>query len=593
MKNSPFLPFLLGIVAVSSFAETTPITRFGSNPWFSTELFPQDLLLRSGNYLFYSPQYFNKPFWGDIDEPEKKPNTNTDYTITGVDVVRNGGSFKHSGAVHSMNNNLGYAWQPNEKLMASFAWDYNVDALRNRAEGTFTATDPESYPLDGTLPFEYSMRHTMYQMSIKGALGSSIGNVPIGVKVDGGVENTLALNKDLAFKKLTRNSDGTFTDSMVSYTMEGDDARAFWGWTEPGCSHPFGAKGTQGDSWMQNDYAIGPIYHFNLIGGATFSRVKAGGYFRYKWGHQDRYFWKPAGVLVANDSVISRNFIGSYEKDDQTKISRTGEGRVFGNIRWFGGERYSMNTFASLLYLDSTQGSAAVDNPEAESSSKRKVRTVGLELDPNISVKLGKGLNYFDGALLVRYQYSRYSNIADRWVGNGELTTFWNSSVQEGWEDVWENFSYANQNTFDLGADISTMFPVFSAGMHHLSLNLRLFGDVRFTYQRKYFGTNAVSGSKVDFNVENTRLNLAREVMFNTFLMLHYVQGPYQLRLQFTKPVLYSIAPSTSIRDSKGKVVEDGYNYPLKKSALWITKEGLSVALFGSYDITLPFLRAR
>ena len=78
--------------------------------------------------------------------------------------------------------------------------------------------------------------------------------------------------------------------------------------------------------------------------------------------------------------------------------------------------------------------------------------------------------------------------------------------------------------------------------------------------------------------------------MFNTFLMLHYIQGPYHLRLQFTQPVLYSIAPSTTVTDANRNIVDDGNDYPLKKSALWITKDGMSVALYASYDMVLPFL---
>ena len=80
-------------------------------------------------------------------------------------------------------------------------------------------------------------------------------------------------------------------------------------------------------------------------------------------------------------------------------------------------------------------------------------------------------------------------------------------------------------------------------------------------------------------------------MFFNTSLMLHYIQGPFHLRLQFTKPVLYSIAPSTTVTDADGTVVDDGNSYPLTKAPLWITQEGLSVALYGSYEFGLPFMR--
>ncbi len=596
MKKACLTVLILTMIISPGYSATNPtsITSIGSNPWFSTALYPQDMLQRQGMYLFYSPDYHNKPYWGDIDEPANKPtNTRNDYSITGADVVRNGGSFKYSGVIHSINNNVGFARQFQENVMAAVEVDYNVDALRNRAEGTFTGSDTNYYPADSTLPFNYSLRHTMNQLSGRGIFSTMIGDVPFGVKLEAGRETTLILKKELSFSKLTKDSLGNFTTTRADFAMEGNDARALWGWTEPGCSHPFGARGTQGDSWLQNSYAIGPIYHIDLMTGATFDKVKAGGYFRYKWGHQTQYSWKPTGDIVSNDTVISNNFIGSYTEEDQAKISNAGEGRVFGNIHWRQGDRFALNTFAAVTYLDSTTGSAALDNLEAESSSKEKIRSVALEFDPNINVKLGEFLNYVDGAILCRYRYSRYNNTYDRWVGGGELKTYWDTEVYGGWEDVWENFSYANENALDLGADLATMFPIFSGGPHYLSLNLRLFGDVRFTYQKKYYGQNAESGSALNFNVENKRKNFSREVMFNTSLMLHYMQGPYQIRLQFTKPVLYSIARSTSVTNGNNDIVDDGNNYPLKKSPLWITQEGMSVALYALYDISGSLFRNR
>jgi hypothetical protein len=588
--------------AISSFggANPTPVTAYGSNPWFSTDLYPQDILQRSGNYLFYSPNYNNNPYWGDIDEPASKPtNTNNDYTITGADVVRDGGSFKHTGAVHTFGNSLGYAWQANDRVMASFNVDYRLDALRNYAEGKFTSTNPEYYPSDSLLPFDYSMRHTLNQFMLKGFLGTTLGTIPVGIRIDGGMQNTVALNKELSFSKLAKNPDGTFSSTWANYSMKDEEAKAFLGWTEPGCSHPFGPRGTQGDSWLQNEYAIGPIYYGSISGGFTVDRVKGGVFYRLKRGHQDRYYWENYDTvinnqtvqkIVNNDSTVSNNFIGRYVKQDEASLNAAGEGGLFSNITWRRGDRYALNTFVAISFLDSTMGSASADDLANIGNSTEKVRTFNIEFAPNMSVKLGEFLNYVDAALLIRYRNTRYENTYDRWDG---VRTYWETRVNtEGWENIWENFSYAKENSGDIGVDFATMFPLAKVGPHYLGLNLRLFGDVRFTSQNKFFGdTNIVSNGEATIPVSNIRKNLSREVFFNTFLMLHYMQGPYQLRLQFTQPMLYSIAPSTRVTDAKGNIVSDGNNYPLKKSPLWITKEGFNVALFATVEFTPSFLR--
>jgi len=577
---------LLLVVAISGTALTS-VESIGSNPWYSADLYPQDLLLRQGSYFFYSPQYQNSPFWGDIDEPANKPNTNVDYTITGVDVMNNGGTFKHSGAVHTFLNNFGYAYQLPSGSMANVEFKSDVDALRNSASGNFTGN---TYPDGKTFPFTYAMGHTLGTFTGKAMFASSIRELPFGVMVEGGMKNTLQLSKKLTFSKYSKLSDSVYNeDALVDYSMEGDNARAFWGWAIPGCNHIFGERGTQGDSWFQDRYATGPIYNVNLTGGVTTRAIKAGGNFRMMYGHQDQYFWQnDEDTLVGNDPLLTERYIGTYTKDDMARMTWLGEGRLFGNMTLRSADRYSVNAFASVRYADSSVGSALADNLEAVNSDKNRKRSIAFECLPNMIARLGPGLNYIDIAGIFAYKYSRYSNTREAWLGGGVVETFQNGSPREAWGDVWENFSYANENVFDVGADVSTMFPVYTEGAHHLSFNLHLFGDVRFTYQNKYFGESTASGSRIDFEVTNIRKNYSREVIFNTALMAQYVLGPMQLRFQFTKPVLYSKLPSTTVTDADGNKID---GYPLEKSPQLISLKGLTLGFYGSYDMVLPFLK--
>lgn len=563
----------------------TPVTSIGSNPYFSTDLYPQDLLLREGNYFFYSPEYINGPFWGDIDEPTNKPRTTVDYTTTGMSVSRDGGTFSNTGTSHTINNNFGYALRLNENIMASLSVNSNVDVLWNHAQGDFTGN---TYPEGETLPFDYKMGHTLANFSAHAMAGMRMNETALGVSVFASRRNTALLMKELTFSKYEKLTDSTYTDNLIDHKMKGENARAFWGWTEPGCNHVFGERGTQGDSWFQDQYAIGPVYNLNVLTGLTTKRMKSGASFNMLFGHQEQFSWVSKDTLVGNDELISERYYGSYQKNEMARINWYGEGRVFSNIAWLQGDHYSANTFFSLRYADSSVGTANADNLEAESSSKDRKMSVELECYPNMSAKLGTFLNYIDIAGILAYKYSRYNNTTESWVGGGTLKTYQSGSVREGWGDVWENFSYANENVIDLGADVSTMFPLFSEGMHHLSLNIRMLGDVRFTFQKKYFVSNVENGSSVNYSIDNIRDSYMREVMFNTALMLHYMNGPLQFRLHFTKPVLYSMLPRTEVTNGDGDR-EDGY--PLEKMPQLISQRGLDIGFYASYDVVLPFMQ--
>jgi hypothetical protein len=566
----------------------TPVSLIGSNPYFTSQLSPQDLLLRQGNYLYYYPQYQSAPWWGDISEPTNKPSTG-DYTVTGVDVIEGKASFKHIGSMQTVNNNLGYAWLMGNNLMADFKVNYSIDALRNTASGNMIGTYDSAYTFKagGTLPFEYSSRHTLNRFSVQGMVGSMYKDFPIGIKFSGGFENTMSLKRDLSFSKLKEIDSAVFVpDSMIAYHYTDDQARVLWGWNTNPCNHIFGVKGPQGDSWLKYDYAIGPVYNFDLLGGITLPKVKAGLYYRFKQGHQDQYYWesKPRDSTVV-DKVIWDNFNGSYQKQDFSRVKGAWELRAFGNINQRSGEHYALNTFVSLGYVDSTTKYALSNNLDMEQYNKPidAIRSIGLEVEPNINVKYGEFLNFLDAALLFDYRYTRFSNTFETDVSGGRQRVFQSATVYMGDDYSNYDFSYANQNSIHLGADFSTMFPVFTGYPHHLSLGLMLVGNLRYTFQTKYYGT-LTNGN---FTLDNRRINYQREVWFNSFLMLHYVQGPYQLRFEVTEPILYSLLPSTQVTNSQGSAIL----YEHEKSPLWVSQLGMRAAIYASYDIVLPFAR--
>jgi hypothetical protein len=539
-------------------------------------MFPQDIALWQGSFYSIYPQYQLSPWWGNITDPEKKPRAT--YTTTGTQLTKTDAFFKENANLNILNSNFGYAFMPSPGLAADLDVSYTIDALRDKADGRFSSVDSAGV-LIGHIPFDYSLSHTLSDMSLRGLASFLINGIPIGLRLNFGFENTLELHSGMTFTK----NDSTYSTG-----------RALWGWTTSPCAHIFGAHGVEGDAWLQDNYAEGPIYKWDIQSGATLPWGKFGLLYHQIAGSQVQYSWvrdytvdPVTGDTIIKDSVVSRNFQGHYQKSDWAKQSSDLSLGMYGNCRLRGNEHFDLNSFFSIAYLGSGSHNALGANPNVQSSSRENRRGFALECDPNISIKLGGLFHYIDAEAVFQYEYDRFYNTYDRWVGGGMVSTYWESAVNGGDEDVWENYSYANQNALDAGADISAMFPLVNNAYGLLGLGMVLFGNSRYTFLTKYYGTNGDNGVTNTFTVNNVRRNLNRELSFNSVLMLNYVRRPYYLRLEMTEPVLFSFMPRTTITDASGRNVL----YTHTREPLWLSRQGLHIGLFFSCEFVPPFLR--
>jgi len=552
---------LLFIKAVSAHAR---VASFGSNPDFSSSLFPQDISRQYSNVLIFYPSYCKAPWWGDIDEVTSKP-SGAVYTITGTEILKSDAYFKESAKLHTFENVFGYSYRPSEKFTTRIDIDYTLDALRDRAEGNLTNnSNPEKTTY---IPFDYSLRHTLNSFRISAMAGFPLFDIPFGVRIGAGVKNTLALKSDFNFIK--------------NDTLEVSTSRALWGWSTVGCSHIFGVRGTEGDAWLQNSYSRGPIYNLELTSGASLDKVKAGISFWYNFGRQDHYRWKPdtSKEKLTGDTIIDQNFIGDYQRSEWTKKSHQGQINLYGNIHWIKAEMFSLNSFMRMGYTGDVAWNALTSNLEIESDSKETRRGFLLEADPNINIKLGQWLHYIDIALLLQYEYYRTNNTYLRWFNGGRTKTYWDTEIHGLDETVWETFSYANQNIFNTGLELSAMFPLFDNNLGKMGLGLMMSGDVLCNFQTKYFGRN--DSASLEFNVNSRRENYTREVSFGTVLMLQYIKNRYNIRLETASPLLHSQMIRTRIADARGKNTGPYH----RKDPLWLSNQGLKVGAFITYDI--------
>jgi hypothetical protein len=555
-----------GVLAGHGPQAATSVSSYGSNPYLSYSLFPQDVRSLRSNCISYFPAYEQQPYWGNIDNPANKPNGT--YTSTGINVIENNANFYHSAQIYSVANSIGYIQRFLSGLTGTLNLDYNVDSRSNQAKGILTDANSGAH-----VPFNYSLSHMVNTMRLQGMAGFELLGVPAGIRLDAGFNNTLYLDHSFTFEK-----------GGVSYSTD----RATWGWTTSPCAHIFGVSGPHGDAWLQDGYAKGPLYNIDLQAGATLPIAKVGGRFTYLTGHQDYYSWQRDSTTSTGDAVLDKNFLGSYQKGEWSRTTRDGAVQLYGNVPWIKSQRYSLNMFALLGYEGVTQGQALSSNLDIAGSAKDKSHNVNIEIAPNISIPFGSDFSYIDAAAHVEYSYGRFNNTYLRWVGGGQIETYLDTRTSPTDEYSWEGYSYANRNSYDAGIDLSTMFPLYTTGTDHIGLGLLLLIDSRFAFMTKYYGQNIDGVSDVNFQVDNLREDYEREIRFVTGIKVQYLRQPFFGWLECTEPPLRSFMPRTRVTDASGKSIL----YEHVKEPLWMSLEGIRVGLFLSYEYTLPFLNS-
>ena len=384
----------------------TRLSAYGTNPYLSWSLFPQDLSQQQGNRLSYSPAYEKQPYWGKIDDPAAKPNGT--YTSTGLGYVASDGArFSHSANIRSVANSVAFTPKLGS-AMGDLKLDYDVDNRTNRASGTFI-DDSSNH-----IPFDYSMTHALNRLHLNGALGFSLGGVPVGFRVKGGFENSLALNHEFTFTK----GDSTY-----------ETDRTAWGWSSSPCAHIFGARGVEGDAWLQNGYTMGPMLDVGVLGGITLPRSKVGVQFDYRTGHQEYYDWveKPDSVWrpqyaadTTLDITIIKNFDGSFEKSDWSKKTRDASIQAYSNVTLKKSDRFALKTFVRVGYEGLTRADVLDSNRRVEGGDKEQFKSAVLEVGPNLQIPFGSAFSYIDIGIPVSYAYSRFDNKYMGWVGGGQ-----------------------------------------------------------------------------------------------------------------------------------------------------------------------------
>jgi hypothetical protein len=541
------------------------VSQMGSNPLLSSELFPQDMQEWPMYGFIYTPTYSKSPFWGRIDDPLSRPNGN--YTSTGLTVD----GFSHTAKIYSVTNGVSYTHRFSPRMFMLAGLDLDLDARYNGAEGLLHAHDDNGNIVGSPLPFDYSMLHTLGTGGFTGAGAFFIRGVPTGVRLQFGVQNTAMLSHSM-----------DFTKDNVDYSSD----RATWGWTTSPCAHVFGMSRPEGDTWLQGDYATGPLYTMDLHAGANLPFGKSGLRFSTINGHQDYYRWQADSNNFGTDTVINENFIGHYEQQPWSRTTGGMTTQLYTNwiLREHGS--FALNLFGRIGYYGLSHGEALSGNLDVTSDDKQSSHGVSIDAAPNLTIPFGSMFNYIDVAVPLQYGYTRKSNTYMRWVGGGQVRTYRNSETSAEDENYWEPFSYANQHDVNAGVDISTMFPLVNSPTTKLGLGLQLLVNASATLAFKKYGTNTDNGSTVDFTVERKRYDYEGRKQFSTGVKIQYLSGRSFGWFEITEPLLQAVRPLTRVTDASGKQVL----YEHEKAPLWLSMQGMRFSVYYTRQMSLSWL---
>jgi hypothetical protein len=545
--------------------EQVRVAQMGSNPLLSAELFPQDMQEWPLTGFIYTPSYSKLPYWGRIDDPQSRPNGN--YTSTGLTVE----GFSHTAKIYSLTNGFTYTHSFSPRMFMLAGMNANFDARYNGSDGVLHARDSLNNIVGSPLPYDYSMLHLLGTGGFTGAVAFAPWGVPAGLRLQFGVQNTAALTHSLEFTK-----DGT------EYSSD----RATWGWTTSPCAHVFGLRGPEGDTWLQGDYATGPLYTVDLQTGVTLPFGKSGLRFSTINGHQDYYQWRTDSASFGADSIVNRNFVGNYEKQPWSRTTGGMTAALYTNYLLQRHEDIALSLFGRINYHGLTSGEALSGNLDVTGDSKQASHGFSIDAAPNLTIPLGSLFNYIDVAVPLQYGYARKSNTYMRWVNGGQIKTYWDTETDSADENSWQPFSYANRHDVNAGVDLSAMFPLVNSPSTKLGLGVQLLVNAGATFTFKKYGTNTDNGSAVDFTVEQKRYDYEGRKQFSTGVKLQYQGGRSWGWFEITEPLLQAVRPRTKVTDASGKQVL----YEHEKAPLWLSMQGMRFSVYYTRQMSISWL---
>ncbi len=525
MRCGAILITVLFTVLLSSETIRARVFFTGSNPSLTVFAFPQDIFLMPGEQVFFYGAYQFFPWWGDIDEPENKPNK--EYILTGEKTE----SSKHYEAINQFQTMVGFMKFIKDSMKLRFDLDYTSSHLKADAEG-LTSTYGSLSP---NLPYTYRGRNAIRDLYLTAMLATHYKNLPIGFKIGIGVQRTSKPDLELYLF----NGGQTTRSSML-----------LWGWN--------------GDSYQEQDnFNIGSLYKFDAQASATFPRHKIGGRLRYYIGNLSNYQWGNDGYVINPQKI--RNITG----------------RLYGIYNWYQRDKFKFNTTVLSRYTFIDSMGLARENPGIETGVREEAKTFVFQINPNINIyPWNYPMTYIDAAILCNFSHMSYDYLQPYYVDGGYKDGYVGTGNWSREDYSWENFSYGRENFFELALDINAAIPVIGMRNQSVAFGLSMFLWRRYKWLDKYFGHTDVVNNDLKFNVETKRENFDRETWLNSVINIIYRRDKYFFRLDIGQPLIYSLTPRTRLTGTGG-----AGPYEKTRDNMWLSQSGMKIGLFVSTSL--------
>ncbi len=532
------------LLAAAPLPCTARLFFIGSNPHTSRIAFPQDVLLVSYSYAAYRIAYQWGPSYGNPEDPFGKPDTSytahkEEITFAQQEGDTQTSAFSKKGATDLFTHTLihQHVWQ--DRLHTLFSLSF-----KNLTSGTSFHGNLRGETEAGAVEYvdvSSSVQAQSHMVYLEATTGLDLFSVPVGIKLGYGRE----------WKEKPKGS----TEADVNGSTV-ESGRMLWGWSTSGCNHIFGYPHINGDAWFYDRYTTGHTDQFDLQLGATLDRVKIGSRYRFRTGVLEQYSWRSENVYDQDDlpqeETLDRNFNGSYRRADDAKLTARHIVRVYGNVTFMERSMFKLNTlfFVGGEFCDSEN--VAAGDHEAATGVKETERALILEVNPNVNIYPGRHTT-IDAAILTELAVSRYENTYERGTSGGRKETYRNSAPHIGDEPWWENFSYADEHFFDIGAEINAYLPLYGNSGSSLGCSAILLYNNKFTYTTRYFGQTPEGSSA--FDETHTRETYMRESWLNTSVGFTYRHDRFLFQLHYAQPLVYTRYLETRVKDGGGRTL--------------------------------------
>lgn len=485
------------LAAVIHFAAPLEARVFftGSNPMLSSIVFPQDnLLIPGGDNISFYTSWQSFPWWGDLDEPENKPNNQ--YILSG----ERRPELQYKASIDQFDNIVSMSrWLTNRKKLR-FDLAYTSSKMSAAANG---------FRGESNVGYSFTGRSAIREVYLTSVLATYYKELPIGIKLGiGGVNTSRPQIEHLVLN-------GSETQEVL------------WGWNNE-------------SSNSQGEFNTGNPLKFDLQAAATFKKHKVGTRFRYYAGELDHFDFNDNSSTYAIVPMKMHNYTF----------------RLYSIYNWYSREKFRFNTTALTRFTmhDSIKEPQGVRNiPESVARAKVFV----LQVNPNVNIYPWKyPLTYIDAAILCNYQYTRYDHFDNGEYRYASPP--WNTNGEGVPEYVWrldepsnESFSFANEHFFEVAFDMYASIPVFGRRGEMAAIGISALVWRRYKWREKYFGH--MSGN--EFEEFGRRQSFDKEMWLNTLVNFVYRRGSVMYRLDFGQPLIYSLTPKTELVTPEGQQV--------------------------------------